>query len=369
MVCSTNMRRRCVQALHPMNESDYLRRALELAKKSLGRTRPNPAVGAVVVKGGKIIGEGRHKKAGGDHAEVAAIKDAIKKSGLASLKGASIYVTLEPCSSRGKVGACTDAIALSGISNVVYAVADPNPRMRGKARRVLARHSISCKSASEIAKKIASNCEEKRRLEECVREAESIITPFAKHITTGLPYVIVKIAMSLDGKICDHAGNAKWISSQRSRNMTGRMRGYVDAIMVGGQTVRRDNPSLLCHQKKHDSLIRVVVSRSGDLPKKAQIFTDGAPNKTLVFDDAVKAIKELGKAGITSVLCEGGLDLARSLAQEGLVDEWHTILSPIVIGARPIGKAMRFSNGACEMSDVAVGDVHAFSSASGKVFL
>jgi riboflavin biosynthesis pyrimidine reductase len=105
------------------------------------------------------------------------------------------------------------------------------------------------------------------------------------------------------------------------------------------------------------------------LTNKAQIFADGAPNKTLVFDDAVKAIKELGKAGITSVLCEGGLDLARSLAQEGLVDEWHTILSPIVMGARPISKAMRFSNGACGMSDVAVGDVHAFSSASGKVFL
>ena len=120
------------------------------------------------------------------------------------------------------------------------------------------------------------------------------------------------------------------------------MRSEVDAIMVGAETVRRDDPSLLCHQKRNDDLIRVVVSKSGRLPKKAQLFTDGAPNETLVFNDAREALVELGRKGVTSVLCEGGLAVARSLADLGLVDEWHTVVAPVVIGSMPIAKAKRF---------------------------
>lgn len=308
-------------------ESEFLHRAIELAARGLGHTRPNPAVGAVIARGGRVVGEGWHRKAGGDHAEVAAIKDA-RRRGAKSLKGAAIYVTLEPCSTPGRVGACTDALAAAGISRVVYAVPDPNPLNRGRAKRALARQGVVCERFTGD--------------KEVVRLAEALVRDFRKHVLTGLPSVTVKLAMSLDGKICDDWGDAKWISSAGSRDVTGcALRGSVDAIMVGGETVRKDDPSLLCHGRRNDDLIRVIVSKSGDLPKNAKVFTDGAPNKTLVFDDAKKAIAELGRMGVMSVLCEGGLKLARSLAEAGLVDRWLAILAPKVIGSRPIGKALR----------------------------
>ncbi len=311
---------------HAMNESSFMHRAIALAARGCGHTRPNPAVGAVVVKGGRIVGEGWHKRAGGDHAEVAAIKSA-RRNGAKSLKGATIYVTLEPCSRPGRVGACTDAIAESGISRVVYAVPDPNPRNRGKAKRALARHGIAC--------------ERFRGDREVLDRCDKLIADFRKHVLTGLPYVTVKLAMSLDGKICDDRGDAKWISSDGSRGVTGALREVCDAIMVGAETVRRDNPSLLSHGRRNDDLIRVVVSKSGRLPKNAQVFTDGAPNKTLVFSDAKKALEELGRMGVMSVLCEGGLSLARSLADQRLVDSWVNVVAPVVIGSKPIGEALR----------------------------
>jgi len=299
-------------------------RAVELAARGLGHTRPNPAVGAVIVKGGKIVGEGWHKKAGKDHAEVAAIKNAARR-GAKILKGATIYVTLEPCSKPGRVGACTDAIVAAGISRVVYAIPDPNPKNRGKAKRALAKHGVLCERFKG----------DKELLSEC----GGLVNAFRKHVLTSLPYVTVKIAMSLDGKICDDWGDSSWISCEASRRRTNRLRETVDAIMVGAETVRKDNPSLLARIKPNKDLIRVVISKSGKLPKKARVFTDGK-NPTLVFDDAKKALCELGKMGVMSVLCEGGLKLARSLADQGLVDQWMTVLAPKVIGSRPVEKAM-----------------------------
>ena len=300
-------------------------RALRLAERGLGHVRPNPAVGAVIVKGGRIIGEGWHRKAGEDHAEVVAIKSAIRRGN--STKGTTIYVTLEPCSKPGRVGACTDAIVAAGIKKVVYAVPDPNPKNRGKAKRSLAKGGVECVCMDDP-------------------RAARLIAPFAKHVKTGLPYVTVKIAMSLDGKISDDSGNAKWISSAKARKTTGRLREKVDAIMVGGETVRKDDPSLLSHGKPNGDLVRVVVSKSGNLPRKAQVFTDGK-NPTLVFGDAKAALAELGRMGMTHVLCEGGLNLARSLAAEGLVDEWLTVLAPIVIGSKSIGNAVRIGRHSC----------------------
>jgi diaminohydroxyphosphoribosylaminopyrimidine deaminase/5-amino-6-(5-phosphoribosylamino)uracil reductase len=313
-----------------VNEDRYIQRAVELAARGLGHTRPNPAVGAVIVKNGAIIGEGWHKKAGGDHAEVAAIKNARKRNGSESslLSGATIYVTLEQCSKVGRVGACTDAIAAAGISRVVYVISDPNPANRGKARSVLKKRGIVC--------------EQYKGNKTLIKECEDLIKCFRKHVLTGLPYVTVKIAMSLDGRICDNTGSANWISNSSSRRLTNRMRGKVDAIMVGAETVRKDDPSLLARVRPNKDLVRVVVSKSGRLPKCAQIFTDGK-NATYVFDDAEKAVVELGKMGFTSVLCEGGLNLACSLAEGGLVDEWLTVLAPVVIGNRPISKAIRAS--------------------------
>ena len=307
-------------------------RALRLASNGLGHTRPNPPVGAVIVRNGAVIGEGWHKKAGGDHAEVAAIKNAKRRG--ESTVGATIYVTLEPCSRPGRVGACTDAIVAAGISRVVYAATDPNPRNRGRAKRVLAKSGVACERFCGDGSVIG--------------EADGLIRAFRKHVVTGLPFVTVKIAMSLDGRICDDWGDAKWVSSAKARRFTsGELRETVDAIMVGAETVRRDDPSLLSHRRRNDDLIRVIVSRSGDLPKGAKVFTDGAPNETLVFDDARKAIEDLGRRGVMCVLCEGGLKLAVSLAEAGLVDEWMTVLAPKVIGTRRIGEATTIGRTSC----------------------
>ena len=304
-----------------MKDADYIWRAAELAARGLGHTRPNPAVGAVVVKGGKVVGEGWHRRAGGDHAEVAAIKSAKGRT-----KGAAIYVTLEPCSRPGRVGACTDAIVAAGISRVVYAVPDPNPKNRGKAKRALAKAGVECGRFTGDRDAVAA--------------CRSLVAGFRKHVMTGLPYVKVKLAMSLDGKICDDWGGSNWITCPASRDRTNEMRSTVDAIMVGAETIRRDDPSLLARVRPNRDLIRVVVSKSGRLPKKAQVFTDGK-NPTLVFADAKKAIRELGRMGVMEVLCEGGLKLARSLADAGLVDEWLTVTAPVFIGSRRISRAIR----------------------------
>lgn len=321
------------------DEAEFLRRAVELARRGLGHTRPNPAVGAVVVKGGRIVGEGWHKRCGGNHAEVAAIKDALRKlkrSNSQSLKGCALYVTLEPCSRPGRVGACTDAIAAAGIARVVYGSVDPNPTNRGRAKRVLAKAGVRC---------------ERTRSAELIRACDALVRDFRKHVTTGLPYVTVKIALSLDGRICDDRGDARWISSVRSRAITGRLREQVDAILVGAETVRRDDPSLLSHGRRNDDLVRVVVTRSGRLPKSAQVFTDGR-NPTLVYRPADgdragflrTVLLDLGKRGLMHVLCEGGLKLATALAEEDLVDEWITVLAPKVIGHRPVAKAVSLTS-------------------------
>ena len=313
-------------------DATYLQMALAEAWKSAGHTRPNPPVGAVVVRNGQVIGRGRHRRCGGDHAEVAAMKDALRRLPETvrrrphPLAGATVYVTLEPCSRAGRVGACTEALIAARVSRVVWAVADPNPVNRGRAARVLAWAGIK----GELCRGAAP-------------EAARLIAPFAKHVATGLPYVTVKLAMSLDGRICDDRGEARWISSAASRRTTGRLRERVDAVMVGAETVRRDDPSLLCHTRRNDDLWRVVVSRSGRLPRTAQIFTDAARGRTLVFPDPRTALEELGRRGFLHVLCEGGMALARTLAQEGLVDEWITVLAPVVIGSRPIVQAVRFA--------------------------
>ena len=312
-------------------DAAFMRRALELAARSRGHTRPNPPVGAVVAKGGRIVGEGRHVRCGSDHAEAAALKSVKSRS---SLKGATVYVTLEPCSKPGRVGACCDALIAAGVGRVVWAVPDPNPKNAGRAAKVLRRAGIEteCWSRSRDIRK-----------RECADEAARLVAPFAKHVTTGLPYVTVKLAMSLDGKICDVSGDARWVSSARARKRTGRLREFADAIMVGAETVRKDDPSLLSHGKRNDDLYRVVVTSSGRLPRNSRIFTDGAKDRTLVFRPDGRGIRgvmeDLGAKGFMHVLCEGGLKLARSLAKEGLVDEWIAVVAPKVIGDEPIGAA------------------------------
>ena len=307
-----------------MTEADYMRRAIALAERSAGYTRPNPPVGAVVVKHGCVIGEGRHRRCGGDHAEVAALKACTS-----SPTGATVYVTLEPCSKPGRVGACCDALIAAGVKRVVWACSDPNPVNQGKAARILRRAGI------ETAHGV------------CADEAGAVIRPFAKHVTTGLPYVTVKLAMSLDGKICDDWGDAKWVSSPRALKATCALRSHVDVMLVGAETVRRDNPSLLARPRPNPDLWRAVVSRSGKLPVDAQVFTDAARGRTLVYRDAAEAVRDLGRRGFLHVLCEGGLVLARSLAEAGFVDEWITVLASKVIGSRRIGDAVEIGRCTC----------------------
>lgn len=312
-----------------MTEIDYMIRAIELGAKYRGKTRPNPPVGAVIVSSGRIIAEGAHKVCGAAHAEAMAIKKAGSKA-----KGATIYVTLEPCSKAGRVGPCTEAIIKAGIKRVVYACHDPNPVMKSRAKRILSNAGIKCECWQ------SSKDSQKREVASIAYRV--LLKGFAKHVTTSLPYVTVKVAMSLDGRICDINGASRWISSKDTRAMTGKWREVVDVVLVGAGTLRADNPSLLCHTKKNDSLWRAVVSSSGKLPKSAQVFTDEAKDRTLVYRDAVEAITDLGRRGFMHVLCEGGLKLASSLAEASLVDEWYTILAPIVIGSRPISNAVKF---------------------------
>ena len=318
-----------------MQEADadifFMKRALALAARSSGHTRPNPPVGAVVVKDGRIIGEGRHVRCGSDHAETAALKSV---KGPDDAKGSTIYVTLEPCSKAGRVGACCDALIAAGIRKAVWAIPDPNPKNAGRAARILRKAGIEteCWGRSPDGGRRG-----------CAKEARRLIAPFAKHVTTGLPFVTVKIAVSLDGKICDDSGDARWVSSERARKLTGRFRERVDAIMVGAETVRCDDPSLLSHGKRNDDLYRVVVTSSGNLPRRSRVFTDEAKERTLVYKPDSRGIRgvmeDLGAKGFMHVLCEGGLKLARSIAAEGLVDEWVAVLAPKVIGNGRIGSA------------------------------
>lgn len=325
--------------------------AVACTAKGAGHTRPNPAVGAVIAKDDKIIGYGWHKRAGGDHAEVAALKDARKRApGVPDVQlfaNATLFVTLEPCSKPGRVGACTDAIIAAGLKRVIWACPDPNPTNRGKAKRVLRRAGIACECWA-TDRRTGEGAAGRRGV---VEGAARALAPFLKHVTTGLPYVTVKLAMSLDGKICDDFGEARWVSSAEARKVTGTYREVVDVMMVGAETVRRDNPSLLCHTRKNDDLWRAIVSKSGRLPRTAQVFTDDAKERTLVYRDAVEAIRDLGRRGFMHVLCEGGLKLATALAEAGLVDEWITVLAPKVIGTRPIGQAVKFRTGGCKMLD------------------
>ena len=342
-----------------IDETRFMVRALALAARSRGHTRPNPPVGAVVVKDGLILGEGRHVRCGKDHAEVAALRCVRRRGG--ETRGATVYVTLEPCSRPGRVGACCEALIAARVAKVVWAIPDPNPKNANRATRVLRRAGIEteCWGHTRAADK-----------RQCADAARRLIAPFAKHVATGLPFVTVKLAMSLDGTICDERGEAKWISSASARRETGRLREVVDVILVGAETVRRDNPSLLSHGRRNDDLFRAVATRTGRLSRASQIFTDAARNRTLVFQVGktgkrgkgnppplkfwparrgtvvsvpnLKAmLRNLGDRGFLHVLCEGGLELARALAQEGLVDEWLTVLAPKVIGHGRLAEAVR----------------------------
>lgn len=279
----------------------------------------------MVVQAGEIVGRGRHRRCGGDHAEVAALKSAGSRA-----RGATVYCTLEPCSRSGRVGPCTEALIAAGVKRVVWACNDPNPKNAHRAAKVLTAAGIACECGL------------------CKDEAQRLLRPFAKHIRTGLPWLTVKLAMTLDGKICDAAGDAKWITAPATRRATGKLREVADAIMVGANTIRCDDPSLLSHGKSNPDLLRVVVcSRPESIPANAQVLTDAAHHRTIIAHgdgkrvDVTQLMRTLGAMGLMHVVCEGGLELARELAAAGLVDEWICALAPMVMGGGKIGAARR----------------------------
>ncbi len=275
--------------------------ALAEAKKGIGRTSPNPAVGAVVVKGGRILARGFHREAGQPHAEIEALR-ALKNLGMA--RGATLYVTLEPCSTRGRTPACTDAILECGLARVVYGTTDPNPSHAGRAKQILEKADIAVTHGVLDA------------------ECAALNTEWNHWITTGRPYVTAKCGMSLDGRISSHP-ESRWITNASSREDAMNLRARADAILVGGETVRTDDPQLTV--RLPDSARqprRVVWTRSGNLPRNAKIFTDEHRDRTLVFEghSLRDTLIALGQMEVTSVLIEGGSRTLGEAFDRGLVN-------------------------------------------------
>ena len=330
----------------------YMKLALELAAKAKEGTYPNPMVGAVIVKGRKVVGKGYHRKAGKDHAEIRAIKSAGSKC-----RGAEMYVTLEPCDHFGKTPPCTQAIIDSGIRRVKFAMKDPNPLNNGRGIKRLRRSGIS---VSELS---------------CGEEVSNLNRKYIKFIKKGLPYVTLKLAQSADGKTSAKDGSSKWITSKASRDYAKNLRSNFDAIIVGVNTAVNDNPLLLGEGRRGKQIIRVVVdsrlrtSLDSKLIRTAAVSpviiatTELAPRGRLKKFSGLKGVeimetkskkkkvplkpflKKLAQKGIVDSLVEGGGQLAASFMDEGLVDEVMFFIAPkIISGAKTITSAMDLRN-------------------------
>ena len=291
----------------------FMRSALAEARKSIGQTSPNPAVGAVLVVGNRIVARGHHRRAGFPHAEIECLRSFRRKLP----KNATLYVTLEPCSTRGRTGACTDEIIRAGVNSVVIGATDPNPRHRGRGIEILRSAGIEVR-AGVLA-------------EECAALNES----FNKWIATGIPFVIAKCGMSLDGRLTRPEGEPRWITSATARRHTQTLRGQTDAILIGAQTLRVDNPRLTVRGRRQvHQPMRVVMTRSGQLPRHARFFTDRFAKNSFVYRKMPLGVvlAELGQKKITSVMIEGGGDLLGHALDERLIDKVQIYVAPIFTG-------------------------------------
>lgn len=299
------------------HDRQFMQAALHEARRGLGCTSPNPAVGAVIVREGVIVATGWHRKAGLPHAEVEALH-ALPTPELA--RGATIYVTLEPCSTHGRTPPCVKAILDSGIRRVVIGTLDPNPAHAGRAIGILEAAGVEvCHGVIE---------------EECRR----LNLPFNHWIVTGMPWVIAKAGMSLDGRITRPQDGPRWITNEASRADTHRLRAQVDAILIGGGTLRVDNPRLTVRGVGEPGEAkqpwRVIVSRSDNLPPDAAVFTDEYSARTLVFAgrNLRDVLQELGQREITSVLIEGGMRILGEAFDERLVNQICFYVAPLLLG-------------------------------------
>ena len=320
-----------------MDSFDYMKRAITLAQKAAGWAAPNPMVGAVIVKNGKIIGEGYHHKCGELHAERNAFASLCE-----SAEGADLYVTLEPCCHYGRTPPCTEAIIENKISRVFIGSRDPNPLVSGKGANILRNHGIQV--TEDFLK------------EEC----DSINPVFFKYITTKMPYVVLKYAMSIDGKIAAHTGKSQWITSETARSHVHELRGLYSAILVGIGTVLADNPMLNCRIENAHQPLRVVVDTNLRIPLDSKLcktakeyptlvaFSKENPQKQKELENAgVKVVllpeksgrtdlyalmKKLGEMQISSVLVEGGGEINEAILREGLANHLYAYIAPKIIG-------------------------------------
>jgi diaminohydroxyphosphoribosylaminopyrimidine deaminase/5-amino-6-(5-phosphoribosylamino)uracil reductase len=320
--CSLGARGYSFYVSTPPDDKYFMRAALREARRSLGRTSPNPAVGAVLVVQNQIVARGHHRRAGLPHAEV----DCLRNFGRAIPNSAILYVTLEPCSTVGRTPACTDEIIRSGVKTVVIGSTDVNPRHSGRGLELLRNAGIEVRANILVA------------------ECSALNEAFNKWTVTGQPFVIAKCGMSLDGRLVRPATESRWITSAAARWHAHKLRSQVDAILVGAETVRIDNPRLTV-RGVGDSVqpLRVVVTRSGNLPRRARIFTDRFANKTLVYQRKSLnfVLRDLGQRNVTSVLIEGGGNVLGQALDERKIDKVHVYLGPIFTGGSTIAFAGR----------------------------
>ncbi len=327
-----------------VDSAKYMGRALELARIALGRTSPNPAVGAVLVKNGTVVGEGYTQPPGSWHAEVMALGQAGEKA-----RDATMYVTLEPCCHQGRTPPCIQAIIAAGVREVHIALLDPNPLVDGRGKAGLEEAGIRV------------------QMGEGQEEAAELNEAFIKHITTGLPFVVAKFASSLDGKIATRSGDSKWITGEEARHRVHEVRDTMDAVMVGVNTVLADDPQLTCRLdaeakgRPERQPVRVIIDSQGRTPPDARVLqcpgrtviaTTRAidPGRALALEragaevlllpdrhgmvDLAALMEALGGKEITSILVEGGGTLLGSLLEEGLVDRVMAFVAPVLIGGR-----------------------------------
>ena len=321
-------------------DEQLMARAISLAGNGLGRTSPNPLVGAVIVRDGRIVAEGWHRKAGTPHAEIHALNMAGELA-----RGATVYVSLEPCAHYGRTGPCARALVEAGVSRVVVAMTDPNPKVAGKGIAILQEAGI------EVTTGVLE------------QEARQLNEVFLKWMTTGLPFVALKTAMTLDGKIATAAGQSQWITNEASRYETHRLRDIYDGILVGINTALADNPSLTTRLKEYQGRnpVRIVVDSRARLPLTAKLVTDGAARTIVAVTEQAPAervealrsagveiivagssnhvdmqslMEQLGAMKISSVLVEGGGSVNFSLLQAGLVDRVYAFIAPKLVGGR-----------------------------------
>ncbi|NMB34946.1 MAG: bifunctional diaminohydroxyphosphoribosylaminopyrimidine deaminase/5-amino-6-(5-phosphoribosylamino)uracil reductase RibD [Firmicutes bacterium] len=329
----------------------YMWMALDLARRSCGKTNPNPMVGAVIVKGGEVVGTGFHKKAGDQHAEIVALSEAGDKA-----RHATLYTNLEPCSHQGRTPPCTEAILHAGIRRVVLSMVDPNPLVSGQGIRKLKEAGIKVKVGV---------------LEEKARRLNEI---FIKYITTKMPFVMVKAAMSLDGKIATTTGESRWISGEKSRKFAHHLRAASDGIMVGINTILRDDPLLTVRLGDEGvaNPARIIVDSRGRMPLNSKVVKTARETKTILATtelaapekidtyqeagvevlvlpsrgeqvDLQELLLALGEKEISALLVEGGGTLNYSFLNEGLIDKVYFFIAPFLLGGEkaptPVGGA------------------------------